>query len=87
MTDDQSVSQPNFLFLSLIIFRQLRACRYGAPSLTRGRVCNFHFFLGIASAVFLGLSPEELASIISLSFIERKRAREEKLGVVVRDTA
>jgi hypothetical protein len=29
-----------FLLFSLIIFRQLRVCWCGAPSLTRGRVCN-----------------------------------------------
>jgi hypothetical protein len=39
--------------------------------------------LGMASAVILGLSPAGLMSIIFLSFIER---REEKVGVVVRDT-
>jgi hypothetical protein len=30
----------NFSILSLVIFRQLRVCWCGAPSLTRGRVCN-----------------------------------------------
>jgi hypothetical protein len=49
-----SGSQPNFLLLSVIIFRQLRVCSCGAPSLTRGRVCTFQLLLGIASAVFLG---------------------------------
>jgi hypothetical protein len=44
---------PIFLLLSLIIFRQLRICLCGAPSLTRSRVCSFQFFLGIASAAFL----------------------------------
>jgi hypothetical protein len=33
-----------FPFLSLNIFRQLRVCRYGAPPLTRSRVCIFQFF-------------------------------------------
>jgi hypothetical protein len=42
-----------FLLLSLIIFRQLRVCWYGAPSVTVRRVCSFQFLLGIASAVFL----------------------------------
>jgi hypothetical protein len=32
--------RPIFLLLSLIIFRQLRVCWCGAPSLTRGWVCN-----------------------------------------------
>jgi hypothetical protein len=51
MTDSQSASlfwcqvpiwdpRPIFPLLSLIIFRQLRVCWRGAPSLTRGRVCN-----------------------------------------------
>jgi hypothetical protein len=44
---------PIFLLLSLIIFRQLRICLCGAPSLTRSRVCSFQFFLGIASAAFI----------------------------------
>jgi hypothetical protein len=41
--------------------------------------------LGIASAVFLGLSPVGLMSIIFLSFIERDKEKR-KLGVVVEDT-
>jgi hypothetical protein len=32
--------------LSLIIFRQLRVCWCGAPSLARSRVCSFQFFAG-----------------------------------------
>jgi hypothetical protein len=60
-----------FLLLSLITFRQLRVCLCGAPSLTRGRVCSSQLLLGIASAVFLGLSPMALMNIIFLSFIER----------------
>jgi hypothetical protein len=41
-------------FLLEIIFRQLRVCYYGEPSLTRGRVCNLQLLLGLASAVFIG---------------------------------
>jgi hypothetical protein len=37
----------------LIIFRQLRVFLYGAPSLTRSRVCSFQFLLVIASAAVL----------------------------------
>jgi hypothetical protein len=40
--------------------------------------------LGIASAVFLGLSPAGLTRIIFLSLVEKEK--EEKAGVVVRDT-
>jgi hypothetical protein len=45
--------RPNFPFLSLIIFRQLRVCWCEAPSLTRSRVCSFQFLPGIASAASL----------------------------------
>jgi hypothetical protein len=60
MTDSQSTNlswcqtliwdpRPIFLYLSLIIFRQLRVCWCGAPSLTRSRVCTFQFLADIAS--------------------------------------
>jgi hypothetical protein len=41
---------PIFPLLSLIIFRQLRFCQCGAPSLTRSWVCSFQFLPGIANA-------------------------------------
>jgi hypothetical protein len=47
----------------------------------RGGVCSSQLLLGIASAVFLGLSPTGLMSIIFLSFIEREREKR-KLGVI-----
>jgi hypothetical protein len=37
-----------------ITVRQLRVCRYGALSLTRGRVCRLQLLLALASAVILG---------------------------------
>jgi hypothetical protein len=37
-----TASWPVRLGLSLIIFRQLRVCWCGAPSLKRGRLCNLH---------------------------------------------
>jgi hypothetical protein len=37
-----------------IIVWQLRVCCFGAPSLTRGRVCRLQLLLALASAVFLG---------------------------------
>jgi hypothetical protein len=40
--------------------------------------------LGLASAVFLDVSPAGFTSIIFLPFIEREKR---KLGVVVRETA
>jgi hypothetical protein len=45
--------RPIFSILCLIVFRQLRVCWCGAPSLTRSLVCNFQFLLGIANAAFL----------------------------------
>jgi hypothetical protein len=45
--------RPVFPLLSLIIFRQLRVCWCGAPSLTRSRVRSFQFLPGIASSAFL----------------------------------
>jgi hypothetical protein len=44
--------QFSFLLYSSI-FRQLRVCWCGAPSLTRKQVCSFQFLLGISSATFL----------------------------------
>jgi hypothetical protein len=36
-----------------IIFRQWGICYYGAPSLTRGRVCNLQLLLSLVGSVFL----------------------------------
>jgi hypothetical protein len=44
-----------------IIVWQLRVCSFGAPSLTRGRVCRLQLLLALASAVFLG--SESLSQI------------------------
>jgi hypothetical protein len=38
----------------LIIVLQLRVCWFGAPSLTRGRVCRLQLLLALASAVIFG---------------------------------
>jgi hypothetical protein len=62
-TDGQSASlswrqspiwdpRPNFLLLSLIIFRQLHICWCGAPSLTRGRVCSLHLLMDLACRTY-----------------------------------
>jgi hypothetical protein len=48
-----SVIRDQFFPFSLIIFRQLQMCWFGAPSLKRSQVCSFQFLLGIASAAFL----------------------------------
>jgi hypothetical protein len=57
--------RPIFLLLSLIIFRQV--CWYGAPSLTRSRVCRFQLLRGFAIAVFLGSEPHETNKLHGLS--------------------
>jgi hypothetical protein len=59
---------------------------FEAPSLTRALVCSFKLLLGIASAVFVGLSPAGLMSIIFLSFRLRERERKERLGLLMRHT-
>jgi hypothetical protein len=46
-----------------ITVRQLRACWYGALSLTRGWVCHLQLLLHLASAFILGPSPVALATI------------------------
>jgi hypothetical protein len=46
-----------------IIVWQLRVCCFGAPSLTRGRVCRLQLLLALASAVFSGPSPLGLETI------------------------
>jgi hypothetical protein len=51
--------RPIFRLLSLIIFRQLRVCWCGAPSLTRSRICSFQFLQDIASAAFLKSESHE----------------------------
>jgi hypothetical protein len=57
--------------LSLIIFRQLRVCWCGAPSLTRSRVCSFQFLLSIASAAFLWSESHGTREHILLSLFLR----------------
>jgi hypothetical protein len=52
-----------FLLLSLIILRQLRICWYGAPSLTRSRVCSFSFCWESPAQTFASLSSTGLMSI------------------------
>jgi hypothetical protein len=71
---------PRSIFPSLIIFRHLRVCWCGAPSLTKGRVCSFQLLLGIISTVFLGPRPAGLMIIIFLSLTEWEREREENVG-------
>jgi hypothetical protein len=59
-TDGQSISKSwcrastgahDQIFITLW---QLRSCFYGAPSLTRGRVCLLYMLLVLVSVVFLG---------------------------------
>jgi hypothetical protein len=77
-TDCRSTSPPwwqapiwdrdQFLFFPLlIIFRQLRVCWCGAPSLTIGRVCSFQLLLCHARAVFVWSGSREIHDHILLS--------------------
>jgi hypothetical protein len=50
---EQSTHQ-GLMTRSLLHVWRLRSCSYGAPSLTRGRVCPLYMLLALASAVFLG---------------------------------
>jgi hypothetical protein len=60
MTDGQPASLSGIKHPSgaydqiLITLRQLRVCWFGAPSLTRGRVCRLQLLLALASAVIFG---------------------------------
>jgi hypothetical protein len=53
----------------LLTVRQLRACWYGALSLTRGRVRHLQFLLALASAVIFGSESVETCDHILLSQI------------------
>jgi hypothetical protein len=53
----------------LIIVWQLRVSWFGAPSLTRGRVCGLQLLLGLASVVFLGSESLRTRGHILLSQI------------------
>jgi hypothetical protein len=46
-----------------ITVRQLRVCWYGAPSLTRGRVCRLQLLLSSPAQSFSGPSPAGLKAI------------------------
>jgi hypothetical protein len=54
----------------LIIVWQLWACWFGAPSLTRGRVCRLQFLLALASAVIFGSESRKTRGHILLSQIQ-----------------
>jgi hypothetical protein len=53
----------------LIIVWQLRVCWFGAPSLTRGRVCRLQLLLAFASAVIFGSDSRRTRGHILLSQI------------------
>jgi hypothetical protein len=53
----------------LIIVWQLRVCWFGAPSLTRGRVCRLQLLLALASAVIFGSESHRTRGHILLSQI------------------
>jgi hypothetical protein len=51
------------------IFRQLLVAYYVTPPLTRGWVCNLQLLLGLASAVFSGLSNVGLMAMHTVSIL------------------
>jgi hypothetical protein len=53
-----------------IIVWQLRVCWFGAPSLTRGRVCRLQFLLVLASAVIFWFESHRTRGHILLSQIQ-----------------
>jgi hypothetical protein len=53
-----------FFFLLDIFFRQLRACYFVAPSLTRGRVCNLLLLLVLANAIPRNSRPYFIVPIL-----------------------
>jgi hypothetical protein len=78
-----SGSATNFSFLLEIFFRQLWICFFYAPSLTRGRVCNFLLQLGLASAVPLGSESHGTQDHISLSQFLRLPNLEDQVAVFI----
>jgi hypothetical protein len=54
--------------ISIIVW-QLRVCWFGAPSLTRGRVCRLQLLLTLASAVIFGSESRRTRGHISVSQI------------------
>jgi hypothetical protein len=67
-----------------IIFRQLRVCSCGAPSLTRGWVCSLQLMLGLTSAVFLGFESRETRNYILLSKFQAPQIWKAKFLYLVR---
>jgi hypothetical protein len=54
----------------VVTVRQLRVCRHGMPSLTRGRVCHLQLLLALASTVILESESGRTHDNISLSQVQ-----------------
>jgi hypothetical protein len=90
-TDGQSASLPwcqtpiwdPWPIFPLLIFRQLRVCWCGAPSLSRSRVCSLQYLLDIVSAAFLRSESHETHVHILLSISSpRPRSLSHNLRIV-----
>jgi hypothetical protein len=62
-----SGTRDQFFFPLEIFFRHLQVCYFAVPSLTRGRICNLLYLLGLASAVPLGSESHGTQDHILLS--------------------
>jgi hypothetical protein len=62
------INHPSGAYDKIIVW-QLRVCWFGAPSLTRGRVCRLPLLLAFASAVIFGSESRRTRGHILLSQI------------------
>jgi hypothetical protein len=74
LTIDSQVASPHLGLTArfLLTVRRLRVCRFGAISLTRGRVCRLLLLLALASAVILGSESHGASDYVLLSEAEWK---------------
>jgi hypothetical protein len=66
-----------------VTVRQLRICWYGAPSLTRGRVCRLQLMLALSSAIILSSDSRGTHDHILLSQIRDSPYLEDQVPVFI----